>query len=176
MPLIKKLSSSIVTSILIALAIGCEDSPSTYGVGEVIAIKNDNLDVQFTVNDMREHQGKGVLKPNQGHKWILVDTTIANKGEEVKTFSVISFELMDTENNQYEVSLLAGALDDVNSPTGAIKPGEKLQGELVFEVPETAQELKLVFHPNLSDCPVSTTEPKTSVKADCESIMVELGY
>lgn len=143
-------------------------SQSSYGVGEVIVIKNQNLDVQFKVNSIREHPGKGVIKPNQGQKWILVDTTIANQGKEAKTFSLVSFELMDSENKQqYEVALLAGALDDVNSPTGEIKPGEELQGELVFEVPQKAQGLKLIFNPNLSGCPVSE-------KVDCKLIVVQL--
>ena len=142
-------------------------SQSSYGVGEVIGIKNQNLNLQFKVNGIREHPGKGVIKPNQGQKWILVDTTIANQGKEAKTFSLVSFELMDSENKQYEVALLAGALDDVNSPTGEIKPGEELQGELVFEVPQKAQGLKLIFNPNLSGCPVSE-------KVDCESIVVKL--
>ncbi|NEP58233.1 MAG: DUF4352 domain-containing protein [Symploca sp. SIO2G7] len=149
-------------------------SPSTYGIGEVIAIKRENLDVQFTVNEMREHQGKGVIKPNQGQKWILVDITLANQGAKPKTFSIVSFELKDSKNQQYEIALLAGALDDVNNPTGEINPGEKLQGEVVFEVPEMAQGLKLVFHPNFSDCSMSTTEPKSSAKADCEPIVVQL--
>jgi hypothetical protein len=56
-------------------------SKSIHAVGEVVSIKDKNLEVQFTVNGTREHKGKGVIKPNRGNKWIVVDMTIANKGQ-----------------------------------------------------------------------------------------------
>ncbi len=146
----------------------------TYKIGEIVSITDKNLNLQFTVNGTREHSGKGVIKPNQGHKWILVNTTIANKGQESKKFSVISFAMMDGQNNTYDVALLAGALEDVESPTGDISPGEKRQGEVAFEVPENAKELKFLFKPNSSICDSSANEPKALVGINCQPILVKL--
>ncbi len=150
-------------------------SKSTYKVGEAILIKDRNFDVQFTVDGTREHQGKKVLKPNKGNKWILVDTTIVNKGQKPETISVASFQLIDSANKSYEVALLAEALDDVKSPTGELNPGDKRRGEVAFEVPEKAQGLKLVFKPNSSECMAPDTKPKASEAYKCEPIIVSLG-
>jgi hypothetical protein len=147
----------------------------SHSIGEVVSIKDKNLNVQFTVNGTREHPGKGVIEPNEGQKWIVVDTTIANKGQKPGTFSVVSFELIDSENNQYEVALLAEALDDVESPTGQLNPGDERRGEVAFEVPESAKGLKLIFKPNLSDCEAPASKAKASETLNCEPVVVKLG-
>ena len=139
-----------------------------------ISIKDKNLDLEFKVNGIREHQGKGVIKPNQEQKWILVSTTIANKGKAPQTISVVSFGLIDGKNKPYEVALLAGALDDVQSPTGQLSPGNEQQGEVAFEVPEGAKELKLLFKPNSINCEASTSKQKTSESLNCDPIVVKL--
>ena len=139
-----------------------------------ISIKDKNLDLEFKVNGIREHQGKGVIKPNQGQKWIVVSTTITNKGQTSQTISVVSFGLIDSKNNQYEVALLAGALDDVQSPTGQLSPGDEQQGEVAFEVPEGTKELKLLFKPNSINCEASASKQKTSESLNCEPIVVKL--
>lgn len=149
-------------------------SKSTYKVGEAVSIKDKNFDVQFTVNGTREHQGKKVLKPNKGNKWILVDTTIVNKGQKPETISVVSFQLIDSANKPYEVALLAEALDDVKSPTGELNPGDERRGEVAFEVPEKAQGLKLVFNPNSSECKVPDSLPKAPESINCKPIVVSL--
>ncbi len=146
----------------------------TYKIADAISITDKNLNLKFTVNGTREHSGKGVIKPNRGHKWVLVNTTIANKGKESKKFSVISFALMDGQNNTYDVALLAGALQDVESPTGDITPGGKRQGEVAFEVPENAKELKLLFKPNSSLCDGSANEQNVLKGINCKPILVKL--
>jgi hypothetical protein len=149
-------------------------SKNSYKVGEAILIKDRNFDVQFTVNGTREHQGKKVLKPNKGNKWILVDTTIVNKGQKPETISVVSFQLIDSANKPYEVALLAEALDDVKSPTGELNPGDERRGEVAFEVPEKAQGLKLVFNPKSSECKVPDSQPQASEPHNCEPIVIPL--
>lgn len=137
-------------------------------------MKDKNLSLQFKVNGIREHPGKGVIQPSSGHKWIVVSTTIANKGQEAKTFSVVSFELMDSQNNPYEVALLAGALEDVKSPTGSINPGDQRRGEVAFEVPESAQGLKLLFQPNRDTCEPVAGQQKASETVNCEPVAIKL--
>lgn len=142
--------------------------------GEVISIKDKTLNLQIKVNGIREHQGKGVIEPNPGNKWIVVSSTIVNKGQEPKTLSVVSFELRDSKNNQYEVALLAAALEDIKSPTGQIKSGEERQGEVAFEVPEQAKGLKLLFQPNRSACEAVDSKPKVSETLNCDPVAIKL--
>ena len=148
---------------------------TTRNLGEVVSIKDQNLNMRLTVNGTREHLGKRVLKPNQGNKWILVDTTIINQGQKPSILPVVAFQVIDQANNEYEVALLAGALDDVKSPTGEIKPGGEKRGEVAFEVPAKAKGLKLVFNPNISDCKASNTSKlKASSMLNCEPIVINL--
>ncbi|HEY9834565.1 MAG TPA: DUF4352 domain-containing protein [Stenomitos sp.] len=147
---------------------------TTHNMGEVVSVKDKNLSLQFKVNGIREHPGKGVIKPSSGYKWIVVSTTIANKGQEAKTFSVVAFELRDAQNKPYEVALLAGALEDVKSPTGPIKPGDERRGEVAFEVPEKAQGLKLLFQPNRDACEAVAGQAKTSETLNCEPVAITL--
>jgi hypothetical protein len=148
-------------------------SQPIHSVGEVVSIKDNNLNVQLTVNGTRDHQGKGVIKPNKGQKWIVVNTTIANQGQQPQIVSVSAFKLIDSQNKQYDVALLASALDDIKSPTGEIKPGDKQRGEVAFEVPESAKGLKLIFQPKLAcDAPASETQSETT---NCKPIAVKLG-
>lgn len=146
-------------------------SAPTHSVGEVISISQNNLNLQFTVNSTRVHPGKGVIQPNQGNQWVVVDTTLVNQAQQPQTFSVVSFEIIDGNNNTYEVALLASALEDIETPTGEINPGDKRQGQLVFEVPEDTTNLKLLFQPN----PIKCEEKSTAAKGlDCQPIVVKL--
>jgi len=146
-------------------------SAPTHSVGEVISISQNNLNIQFTVNSTRVHPGKGVIQPNKGNQWIVVDTTLVNQGQQAQTFSVVSFKVIDSNNNTYEVALLASALDDIETPTGEISPGDQRQGQLVFEVPEDTTNLKLLFQPN----PIQCEEISETTKAlDCQPIVVKL--
>ncbi|HEY9606940.1 MAG TPA: DUF4352 domain-containing protein [Allocoleopsis sp.] len=148
-------------------------SQPIHRMGEGVAIKDSNLNLQLTVNGTRNHQGKGVIKPNKGHKWIVVSTTIANQGQQPQIIAVSGFKLVDSQNKLYDVALLASALDDIQSPTGEIKPGDKQSGEVVFEVPESAKGLRLVFQPQLA-CDASASE-RTSETANCKPVVVDLG-
>ncbi|MEQ9238612.1 DUF4352 domain-containing protein [Coleofasciculus sp. E2-BRE-01] len=146
-------------------------SAPTHSLGEVISINKNNLNLQFTVNSTRLHPGKGVIQPNKGNQWVVVDTTIVNQGQQPQTFSVVSFEVIDGNNNTYEVALLASALEDIETPTGEISPGDQRQGQLVFEVPEDTTNLKLLFQPN----PIECEEKSTAAKGlDCQPIVVKL--
>ncbi|MBD0390790.1 MAG: DUF4352 domain-containing protein [Nostoc sp. C3-bin3] len=197
----RKVGSWTATLTLIALGVGCSafeqtqetsQSPdgasqksaskppvrtlpkSTHSVGELVSIQDKRSSLEFTVNGIREHKGKGVLVPNDGNKWILVKTTTTNKSQEPKTISMGSFALIDSKNNYYDVALLAGALEDVHSPTGELKPGNAKQGEVAFELPRDAKGLKLLFKPNSSDCQTLASQPKASEKVNCEPILVKL--
>lgn len=167
-------SSSPTSSPNIELELSAKlSSQPIHRIGEVVAIKDNNLNLQLTVNGTRNHQGKGVIKPNKGHKWIVVDTTINNPGQQPQIIALSGFKLIDSQNKLYDVALLASALDDVKSPTGEIKPGDKQGGEVVFEVPESAKGLRLVFQPQLAcDAPASERASET---ANCKSIVVNLG-
>lgn len=145
-----------------------------YYLGQLVSIADDNIDVQLTVHGTREHKGQRALVPNEGNKWILVDTTTANKGEKPINLTVVSFGLMDSENKEYDVALLAGALEDVKIPTGKLEPGALRRGEIAFEAPKNAKGLKLLFKPYSSECQAIISKSNSSNKVNCEPIVVNL--
>lgn len=149
-------------------------SAPIHSLGEVISITQNNLNLQFSVNSTKVHPGKGVIQPNKGNQWVVVDTTIVNQGQQPQTFSVVSFEVIDGTNKSYEVALLASALEDIETPTGEISPGDQRQGQLVFEVPEDTSNLKLLFQPNPIECEEKITETNNSKSLNCQPIVVKL--
>lgn len=150
-------------------------SKDTRNIGEVVAIKDKNLNMTFRVNGTREHSGKRVLKPNKGNKWVLVDLTIVNQGQKSRILPVVAFKVVDNANKEYEVALLAGALDDVKSPTGEIKPGAEKRGEVAFEVPKKAQGLKLLVNPNINECKdLDAAKSKQSSTLSCKPTFISL--
>lgn len=197
----RRIIGAIASICLLTIALGCSpdeqnsgtvqsrdrtfvetaESPATksisapiHSLGKVISITQNNLNLQFTVNSTKVHPGKGVIQPNKGNQWVVVDTTIVNQGQQPQTFSVVSFKVIDGNNKTYEVALLASALEDIETPTGEISPGDQRQGQLVFEVPEDTSNLKLLFQPNPIECEEKITETSNSKSLNCKPIVVKL--
>lgn len=148
---------------------------TTNNLGEAVSIKAKNINIKFLVKGIREHPGKRVLKPNTGNKWVLVNTTIVNQGDKASLIPVVAFQMIDSASNKHEVELLAGALEDVKSPTGEIQPGGEKHGEVAFEIPEKARGSKLIFNPNISECKALDSEKlKASSNLHCEPVVVNL--
>jgi len=134
-----------------------------YKIGETAAIEDNHLKLAFTVNGVREHGGIEFLQPQEGHKWLLVNTTIINHGKKAEAISLAEFQLADGEGKIYEADIFDGALTDVTSILGQIEPGGERQGSISFEIPRNVQDLKLIFHPNRVACNAFSDDAETTL-------------
>lgn len=100
-------------------------------------------DAQVTANSWRTDPGSEFLKPDAGKKWIVVDVTVVNTGEdEYNLSSLLQMSIRDSEGREHSDIAFAetsGSLD------GTIAIGDSLRGETAIEVPDTATGLQFVF-------------------------------
>jgi len=119
-----------------------ETSQQTYNVGDVIAIGTTNL----TVNQVLYPAGDDFNKPKAGFKFLVVDITIENTGATaISVSSLLQMSVKDSSGQEFDVDLMASVASGGTPPDGEIAPGEKLRGQVGFQVPENATGLVFVF-------------------------------
>lgn len=122
--------------------VATETAPSvtkTYKVGEQVESKG----FVFVVNGTRKDTGSGFIKPEAGNVYLIPNVTIENKGAERTTISsLLQMYVKDSEGNKYTPTLTQNATGKVD---GELLGGEKIKGDVGFEVPTTATGLKLYF-------------------------------
>ncbi len=119
-----------------------EMSQQTYGVSDVIAMGTTNV----TVNEVISPAGDQFAKPDEGKKFLVVDLTIENGGAtSISLSTLLQMSLKDSSGQKYDVDLMASVASGGTSPDGEISPGEKLRGQVGFQVPQDAAGLVFVF-------------------------------
>lgn len=100
-------------------------------------------DLVLSLNEVYDSEGSGFIGPDEGNKFVVLDLTIYNTGNENYSLSsVFGFELTDTDNYTYDLSWMAptrGKLD------GTILPGMKIRGEVAFEISKDSTPNELLF-------------------------------
>jgi hypothetical protein len=119
-----------------------ETVQQTYNIGDVIAMGTTNV----TVNEVLYPAGDEFNKPNAGFKFLVVDLTIENLSTTaISVSSLLQMSVKDSSSQKYDVDLMASVASGGSSPEGEIAPGEKLRGQVGFQVPENATGLVFVF-------------------------------
>ncbi len=119
-----------------------EGSQLTFNIGELIEMGTTLL----TVNEVTNPVGDQFNKPDVGNKFLVVDLTIENKGATSLALStLLQMSLKDSSGRKYAVDFMASAASGGSSPDGEVSPGEKLRGQVGFQVPENADGLVFVF-------------------------------
>jgi len=76
----------------------------TFKVGETVQIETFNL----TVNEVSSPAGDEFSKPDAGHKFVVVDVTIENKGTEAENVSsALQMWLKDPTGQRYKINLIS---------------------------------------------------------------------
>ena len=106
--------------------------------------------LQYTINSVKTWNGVDniVKSPRPGNTFLLVDITIENQGSaDAEVRNMIGFKLKDKDGRMQEFSMGA-ALAVKNAIDGTIKAGEKMTGELGYEVLKGAQTFDLAIIPD----------------------------
>lgn len=119
-----------------------EQAQTVFAIGDIIEIGNLTL----TVNEVTNPPGDSFNRPNEGHKFVVVDVTIQNQGSEaVSVSSMLQMSLKDDTGQGYDLDLTASIASGGTTPDGEIAPGETIRGQVGFQVPEDATGLVFVF-------------------------------
>lgn len=119
-----------------------ETKQQSFKVGDVVEIGS----LVLTVNGVTSPAGTDFAKPEAGHKFLVVDVTVENKGTEAAAVStMLQMSVKDETGQVYKVDLMAQTASGGTSPDGELAPGEKIRGQVGFQTPQTAAGLVFVF-------------------------------
>jgi len=116
---------------------------TVYLVGDLIEIS----DLAIQVLQVSFPTGNELVKPKEDFKFAAVDVTIENLGNTTKEISsIVQMYLKDSTGQKYTFHLGAQSIIDRGLPDDELQPGEKIRGQIGFQVPKDVQGLLFVFN------------------------------
>jgi len=113
-----------------------------FSVGDIVEIG----ELTLALNEVTYPSGADFNKPQEGHRFVVVDVTLENKGSEAKRISSLTqMHLKDETGQTYSLDQGACVASKGTTPDGEIAPGENIRGQVGYQVPEGAKGLLFVF-------------------------------
>ena len=113
-----------------------------YQIGDLIDISN----LAIQVLQVSYPAGNEIVKPKEDYKFVAVDVTIENRGETTQEISsIVQMYLKDSTGQKYTFHLGAQSVIDSGLPNDELQKGEKIRGQIGYQVPEDIQGLVFVF-------------------------------
>jgi hypothetical protein len=113
-----------------------------YSVGEQIEISG----LVIQVLGVSYPSGTDLVKPKEDYKFVSVDVQVENQGESVQEItSIVQMYLKDNTGEKYTFNLGAQAIIDSGLPDDELQPGERIRGQIGFQVPVDTVGLIFVF-------------------------------
>ena len=117
-----------------------------YGVGETVDIDGVKFTINSAINVDEADMVNNASNLAEGNTYEIIDITIENTTDkDVAVSSVMSFTLKDEDGRSCSYLL---SWRDNGQLDGTILPGDKISGELLYEVPRNG-ELDLFFKPSV---------------------------
>ena len=113
-----------------------------YSVGEQIEISG----LVIQVLGVSYPSGTDFVKPKVDYKFVSVDVQVENQGDSVQEItSIVQMYLKDNTGEKYTFHLGAQSIIDSGLPDDELQPGERIRGQIGFQVPTDADNLIFVF-------------------------------
>jgi len=112
-----------------------------YKIGDIVKVG----DYTFTLNNFTDNVASGnqFIAPKAGNRFIKVNLTIENNSKEKTTISsLLQMYLKDGEGTKYQQTFLPSQ----KQVDGELLAGDKIKGDLVYEVPKTASDFKFYYN------------------------------
>lgn len=104
-------------------------------------------DLSIKVNGWQPSPGDGIIKPNPGNQFILVDLEVGNTGKTTEGVSTMT-EMSIKTTGGYKYTQ-APYFPEPRYPDGDIQPGQVARGNVVFELPQNIGAMNFVLEPLL---------------------------
>lgn len=122
-----------------------QEDEKVFRLGETVRMG----DLVITINSARYDQGNEWTNPDSGEKWLVLDFTLENTGDEAETISsLMMFSLYDKDNYQADQEIFA---DTKGSMDGTLGAGRSMRGEIAWAVGDDSDPWELVFEPDFWD-------------------------
>jgi hypothetical protein len=120
-----------------------ETEQEVFAINETIQIGS----MLLVVNDVAYPAGDQFNRPSEGNKFLVVDLTLENSGNTTASVStLLQMWVKDPTGQQYQVDLSATVASGGTTPDGELVPGERIRGQVGFQVPMDMEELVFVFN------------------------------
>jgi len=113
-----------------------------FSVGEQIEISG----LVIQVLGVSYPSGTDFVKPKEDYKFVSVDVQVENQGDSVQEItSIVQMYLKDNTGEKYTFHLGAQSIIDSGLPDDELQPGERIRGQIGFQVPTDSAGLIFVF-------------------------------
>lgn len=118
------------------------DEAETFRLGDAVELGNFRVTAYKVLDPMKPAE---YFEPGKNKKFVAVDLEVENTGGEPEPFSILlSVTLKDDDNREYVPDLANGGKTP-GAPDGEIAPNDGKRGWVVFEVPKSLDDYRLVF-------------------------------
>lgn len=122
-----------------------ETEQTTFKPGDVIEF--DGKKVTVAAPERNWDTGNQFMKPESGNEFVKVQVTIENNSNTEAPYNSFDWKLQDSKGVIKDVASVAYGIDGALN-SGDLAPGGKVEGFLVFEVPEGDTGLTLRYSPS----------------------------
>ncbi len=112
-----------------------------YNLGDRVKLENKVLTAYSIANYIEPNK---YLQPKAGNKHITVDISLENDGPDSISYNVLNFRLQDSDGYVYTH---VAASKEPYFTSGALQPGRKIRGFIVYEIPQDSSGFELIFTP-----------------------------
>lgn len=122
----------------------------TFDIGETATDKELKITVntvKYTILIDEQNNEFMIAEAPSDKQYVILDITVENVlPDKTQTISTLmNTEIIDTDGYTYDLDLMSFMSLDKSFKDGDILPGMKKRGELVYEVPSTAKNLKFAY-------------------------------
>lgn len=123
-----------------------EQSPATRDISAVVGERISGEQIHLVVEGVERGVNLGEFsEAGSGSEFLVVDLALQNVTDEFVTVSnLLQMRVRDDENYQYDQTFVGGTSTNTFND-GQFAPGEVERGSVIFEIPEDASGLALVF-------------------------------
>lgn len=123
-----------------------EATKQIYHIGDIVKIG----DVQLIITQAYDIQPSDFYKPDEGNRYIGLDVTFENVGDDSEYVSTSDFKLIGPDGFQYATSYKAELAGDLTTVVENLITGTKIAGSAGFEIPTEQTGFRLIYKPSLS--------------------------
>lgn len=96
----------------------------------------------ITVNSIKQTaSGNEFEVPKAGDEFILINMTALNTGSSPSDMNIFDFTLRDASGTSYDSTII----DVAHDPSGTVVGGQKVRGDLTYEIPKSVHSVTLQF-------------------------------
>lgn len=113
-----------------------------YSIGDLVSIS----DLAIQVLNVSYPAGTDFVQPKEGYQFVSVDVQVENQGTTVQEItSIAQMYLKDGTGQKYTFHLGAQSVIDTGLPDDELQSGERVRGQIGFQVPIDVSGLVFVF-------------------------------